>query len=64
MFKASVSIGSQVKKEDIIGNITDPYGKFNYFVRASNSGYIININELPIVYQGDALFHITTKLKR
>ena len=64
MFKASVSIGTQVKKEDIIGNITDPYGKFNYFVRASNSGYIININELPIVYQGDALFHITTKLKR
>lgn len=64
MFKASVAIGSQVKKEDIIGNITDPYGKFNYFVRASNSGYIININELPIVYQGDALFHISTKLKR
>lgn len=63
MFKASVAIGSQVKKEDIIGNITDPYGKFNFFVRASNSGYIINVNESPIVYQGDALFHITTKLK-
>ncbi|ULC59925.1 succinylglutamate desuccinylase/aspartoacylase family protein [Flaviramulus sp. BrNp1-15] len=64
MFKASTAIGLHVKKEDIIGNITDPYGKFNYFVRASNTGYIININESPIVYQGDALFHITTKLKR
>ncbi|WP_242083983.1 succinylglutamate desuccinylase/aspartoacylase family protein [Aestuariivivens sediminis] len=64
MFKAVVPVGSLVKKEDIIGNITDPYGKFNYFVRASNSGYIINVNELPIVYQGDALFHITTKLKK
>ena len=64
MFKAAIAIGSKVKKEDIIGNITDPYGKFNFFVRASNSGYIININESPIVYQGDALFHITTKLKR
>ncbi|WP_242133850.1 succinylglutamate desuccinylase/aspartoacylase family protein [Aestuariivivens marinum] len=64
MFKTSVTIGSKVKKEDIIGNITDPYGKFNFFVRALNSGYIININESPIVYQGDALFHITTKLKR
>lgn len=63
MFKASVSIGSHVQKEDIIGNITDPYGKFNYFVGASNSGYIININQLPIVYQGDALFHISIKLK-
>ena len=63
MFKASVAIGSKVNKEDIIGNITDPYGKFNFFVRASNSGYIINVNESPIVYQGDALFHISTKLK-
>ena len=64
MFKASVSIGSLVKKDDILGNITDPYGKFNYFVRASNTGYIINVNESPIVYQGDALFHISTKLKK
>ena len=64
MFKASVAIGTQVIKEDIIGNITDPYGKFNYFVRAVSSGYIINVNESPIVYQGDALFHITTRLKK
>ena len=64
MFKASVTIGTYVEKEDLIGNITDPYGKFNYFVRASNSGYIINVNESPIVYQGDALFHISTELKK
>ncbi|MDA9069792.1 succinylglutamate desuccinylase/aspartoacylase family protein [Algibacter sp.] len=64
MFKASVAIGSLVKKDTVLGNITDPYGKFNYFVKASNEGYIINVNESPIVYQGDALFHITTKLKK
>ena len=63
MFKAAIPVGSKVEKEDIIGNITDPYGKFNYFVRAQNSGYVINVNELPIVYQGDALFHISTKIK-
>lgn len=63
MFKAAISVGAKVEKEDIIGNITDPYGKFNYFVRAQNSGYVINVNELPIVYQGDALFHISTKIK-
>ena len=64
MFRALVSLGSQIKKGEVIGNITDPYGKFNYAVKASNSGYIINVNEAPIVYQGDALFHITTKLER
>jgi hypothetical protein len=64
MFKASVAIGSLVKKHDILGSITDPYGKLNHVVKASNSGYIINVNEAPIVYQGDALFHITTQLKK
>ncbi|GAA3558328.1 succinylglutamate desuccinylase/aspartoacylase family protein [Snuella lapsa] len=64
MFKASIKIGANVKKGDVIGNITDPYGKLNHFVKAEISGYIINVNESPIVYQGDALFHITKKLKR
>lgn len=63
MFKASITVGTYVEKEDVMGNITDPYGKFNYFVRAKTSGYVINVNELPIVYQGDALFHISTELK-
>ncbi len=64
MFKASVATGTKVKKDDILGNITDPYGKFNHFVRAQSSGYIINVNESPLVYQGDALFHITARLKQ
>ena len=63
MFKASVAIGSYVDKRDVLGNIMDPYGKFDYVVKAPNSGYIINVNESPIVYQGDALFHISTTLK-
>lgn len=63
MFKATVVINSEVKKGDVIGNITDPYGSFNHFVKAPNSGYIFNINESPIIYQGDAIFHISTKVK-
>ncbi|WP_308991537.1 succinylglutamate desuccinylase/aspartoacylase family protein [Mariniflexile litorale] len=64
MFRATIAIGSLVKKGDVLGHITDPYGKLNQEVKAPNSGYIINVNESPIVYQGDALFHISTKLKR
>ncbi|WP_298531414.1 succinylglutamate desuccinylase/aspartoacylase family protein [uncultured Algibacter sp.] len=64
MFKAVIPIGSHVEKEDILGHITDPYGKFNYFVRARHSGFIINVNESPIVYQGDALFHVSLELKK
>lgn len=60
MFKASVKLNSWVEKNALIGNITDPYGKFNHFVKAEDPGYIFNINQAPIVYQGDALFHIST----
>jgi len=63
MFKTRIKIGSKVAKGDVLGHITDPYGKVNHVVKASISGYIINLNESPIVYQGDALFHISTKLK-
>ena len=62
MFKPVIKLNSKVQKGDVLGNITDPYGKLNYFVKAQNSGFIINVNEAPIVYQGDALFHISTKL--
>jgi len=62
MFKASIKINSFVNEGDVIGHITDPYGSFNHFVKSPNSGYIFNINESPLVYQGDAIFHISTKL--
>lgn len=63
MFKPSISINSKVDKGDVIGHITDPYGSFNHFVKSPNDGYIFNINESPIIYQGDAIFHISTALK-
>jgi len=62
MFRASATINKLVNKGDVIGHITDPFGKFHHFVKAENSGYIFNVNEAPIVNQGDALFHISTKL--
>ncbi|MFT5242714.1 MAG: putative deacylase, partial [Glaciecola sp.] len=63
MFRPTVAINSYVEKNDVLGNITDPYGSFNHFVKAPNSGYIFNVNESPIIYQGDAIFHISTRLE-
>ncbi len=63
MLKSSIRINAKVKKGEIIGHITDPYGKFHHFIKAEYSGYIINVNEAPIVYQGDAVFHISTRLE-
>lgn len=63
MFKVLVNINSHVKIGDVLGQITDPYGKIYHEVKSTIEGYIINLNEASLVYQGDALFHVTTRVK-
>jgi len=60
LFHNKITCGTFVEKGAIIATITDPYGKMNHKVKAVNNGYIINTNEAPIVFQGDAIFHIST----
>ncbi len=50
-----------VTKDQLIARISDPFGAVSHPVLATNDGYIININQAPMVYQGDAIFHISTK---
>ncbi|ALM49370.1 succinylglutamate desuccinylase [Flavobacterium psychrophilum] len=59
LFQHRAIAGDFVTKGDVIALITDPFGKVEHKVKAPNSGYIINANDAPIVYQGDAIFHIT-----
>jgi len=58
MFQAMVKNGARVTKGDVIGIVTDPYGKIERKVKAHSDGYIICLNESPVVYKGDAIFHI------
>lgn len=57
-----IPVGKHVEKGEILATITDPYGKMRHVVKASNEGYVINVNEAPIVYKGDAIFRITKEL--
>ena len=52
-------IGQLVKKGQVLGKITDPFGKFEQKVKVPHDGYIINANHSPIVYEGDAIYHIS-----
>ena len=54
-----IACGKHVEKGEYLATITDPYGKFRHKVIASNTGHVINVNESPIVYQGDAIFHLS-----
>lgn len=64
MFIGHVKIGDFVNKGDVLATISDPFGKTENKVKAPNDGYLININDAPIVYQGDAIFHLSTHLEQ
>jgi len=57
-----IPYGKLVEKGEQLATITDPYGKMRHIVKAKDAGYIMNVNESPIVYKGDAIFRITTQL--
>lgn len=58
LFRSKFDLGARIIKNRIIGTITDPFGEEEYSVKASNTGYLIGINKNPVVYKGDALYHI------
>jgi len=60
MFHPKPILGKKVKKGSVIGSISDPFGYFERNIKASHTGYVICINESPIVNQGDAVFHISS----
>ncbi len=58
MLNLRIENGQFVEKGTILATIADPYGKFERSVKAPFEGYIFNVNEMPLVNKGDALFHM------
>src|SRR5699024_7481752 len=54
-----IDCGKYVEKGEFIATITDPYGTMRHKVLAPHAGFVINTNQSPIVYKGDAIFHIS-----
>ena len=50
--------GESVASDDVLGVIANPYEDVETEVRATSPGLIIGRTNLPVVNQGDALFHI------
>ena len=61
MLTNSVNTGKMVVKGDILGNVCDPFGENERTVCAPLSGLVIGRLNMPLVYQGDALFHLATR---
>jgi predicted deacylase len=50
--------GAYVSKGDLLGVICSPFEKQEHQILSTVDGYIIGINNHPVVNQGEALFHI------
>ncbi len=53
-------IGALVHNDEVIAVISDPYGDEVETVKARVAGIVIGATQLPVVHEGDALFHIAT----
>ncbi|GAB3273645.1 succinylglutamate desuccinylase/aspartoacylase family protein [Parahaliea aestuarii] len=58
ILRVLVALGAEVQAGQIIGFIADPLGTSEVDVVAESPGIVIGRTNLPLVYEGDALFHI------
>jgi hypothetical protein len=58
MLRAMVVLGSRVKKGTLLGVVSDPFGEEETNVTSAYNGIVIGRTNLPLVNEGDALFHI------
>lgn len=58
LFRTSKKYGTYFEENDIIGTISDPYGEEEVELIAPYNGFIIAVNNSPVINEGDALIHI------
>lgn len=58
LFQAQVRCGELVKKGQVVGIITDPFAEFKETVKVPAMGYVVGLNNNPVVNAGDALLHL------
>ena len=57
LFQANVQSGQLVNAGEWLGTITDPFGEFKEQIVAPEKGYVIGLNNIPVINAGDALMH-------
>ncbi|MEL7834683.1 succinylglutamate desuccinylase/aspartoacylase family protein [Fodinibius sp. Rm-B-1B1-1] len=58
LFKAKISLGDKVKRRQVLGYITDPYGNEQFKFKCPHEGRVIGLNYAAVVHKGDALLHL------
>ncbi len=58
LWVSKVDAGETVEKGRRLGYVTSPYGDWRKEIISPLGGYVIGLNNLPVVNKGDALVHI------
>ena len=58
IFRPTSGLGDSVSEGDELGVISDPFGVTEVICTAPFKGIIVGRNNLPLVNEGEAMFHI------
>jgi uncharacterized protein len=58
LFHPQVQTGQLIHKQQLVGSITDPFGEFKEEIKSPVTGYVVGLNNNPVVNSGDALLHV------
>lgn len=58
LFRTSKKFGTFAEKDQVIGTVSSPYAEIERSLIAPRNGFLIGINNKPVVNEGDALIHI------
>jgi Predicted deacylase len=58
VFLSLVALGAWIKSGDLIGRISSPFGGDDVDIISPASGILVGRNNLPLVNEGEALYHI------
>lgn len=58
IFRSHVALGARVKKDQVLASISSPAGTEEIQIIAPEGGIIIGQQTLPLVNEGDAIYHV------
>ena len=58
LFKTNIEPGQVIKKNELLGVISDPFGDFDISIKCPRQGIVIGLSHEAVINQGDALVHI------
>ncbi|MBX2884225.1 MAG: succinylglutamate desuccinylase/aspartoacylase family protein [Granulosicoccus sp.] len=58
ILRTRVSLGDVVTRGQVLGIVADPFGELEEEVVSDDPGVVVGMSNMPLVHEGEALFHV------